>query len=419
MIPSMKSESLAAPARRYHGYTVVAASSVVQGTIIGAIFTYGVFFDALHADLGWSRAVISAGSSLASIVMGLGAMLFGRMTDLTGPKKILRASGILMSLGFLFMSRLSEPWHLLVVYPLFIGVAFGSHDVVTLTTVARWFDRRRGRMSAIVKAGTGMGQVIGPAIAAVLIGAFGWRSAYLWIAAVTGPLVFLAARGMHRSPEATGVPHRDLSVTRDNRESPSAAESSVLRARELMKRTDFRRLGISQAAIFFCVPIVIIHVVPYATDLGIDRTVAAGILSLLGGVSIVGRLFMGSVIDRVGGRIALLSCYAIILVAFVLLQFAVNAPLLYLFATVYGFGHGGMFTALSPLVAELFGMRTHGLMYGTAIFIGTITAAIGPTVAGAVYDAIGSYRPVFLTLIVLVLVAIAAMASIRPRRVRA
>lgn len=402
---------------RYPGYTVVAASFVIQGTIVGAVFTYGVFFDSLQADLGWSRAVIAAGSSLASLAMGIGAMVFGRLTDLTGPKKILSAAGVLITLGYLLMSRITAPWHLFLVYPLFVGVVFAAHDVVTLSTVARWFDRRRGRMSAIAKAGTGLGQVIGPAAAAILIAAFGWRTAYLWIAAVTGPLVFLAARCVHRSPEALGVPHGDMPAGWTGSTAASTDEEAFppVSARQMMRRPAFRRLCIAQGVVFFCAPVIIVHVVPYATDMGINRTLAAGVLSVLGGVSIAGRLIMGSVIDRVGGRIALLGCYAIMFLAFILLQFAGNAPMLYLFAVVYGFAHGGLFTAVSPLVAELFGMRAHGLLYGTVIFAGTIAGAIGPTVAGAIYDLTGSYRPAFLLLIVLVLVAAGAIASIRPR----
>lgn len=400
---------------RYPGYTVVAASFLIQGTIVGAIFTYGVFLDMLQADLGWSRALIAAGSSLASLVMGMGAMAFGRLTDVIGPRKILSFAGILITAGYLLMSRITEPWHLLVVYPLFIGTAFAAHDVVTLSTVARWFDRRRGQMSALVKAGTGSGQVLGPALAAVLIAAVGWRNAYLWIAAVTGPIVFLTARFVYRSPEAIGVPHGDVLSSRIGAAPayPSAPADPPAGARQMMGWPAFRRICIAQGMVFFCTPIIIVHVVPYATDLGIDRTVAAGILSVVGGVSIAGRLAVGILVDRLGGRIALLGCYGVMLLAFILLQFAGTAPMLYLFAVVYGFAHGGLFTAVSPLVAEIFGMRVHGLLYGTVIFAGTIAGAFGPTVAGGIYDRTGSYRPAFLLLILLIMVAAGSIASIR------
>ncbi|TVQ16983.1 MAG: MFS transporter [Spirochaetaceae bacterium] len=402
----MQKRDRAGPFGSYYGSTIVAASFVIQGTIVGAIFTYGVFFDALHTEFGWSRTVISAGSSLTSLVMGLSAMIFGGLTDATGPRRILAVAAVTLSTGYLLMSRMNAPWHLLVAYPLFVGVAFGTHDVITLSAVARWFGRRRGRMSAIVKTGTGTGQVIGPVVAAALIAVLGWRTAYVWIAVVTGPLVFVASRFMRRSPSDMGMAHED--PVRDR-----APEQS--RVRDLMRRPEFVRICIAQAAFFFCAPVVIVHSVAYATDLGIERAVAAGVLSVIGGISIAGRLVIGAVIDRVGGRIALLVCYAIMFVAFVLLQLAVNAPLLYLFAIVYGFAHGAVFTAVSPLVAEYFGTRAHGLLYGTIVFVGTIAGAVGPVFAGVSFDLLGTYRPVFAVMLALAVVAAISIGSIRPR----
>lgn len=411
------------PAGRYYGYTIVASSFVIQGTIVGAIFTYGVFFDALHTELGWSRALISAGSSLTSLVMGLGAMVFGGLTDATGPRRVLGVAAITLSLGYLLMSRMSAPWHLFIAYPALVGVAFGTHDVVTLSTVSRWFGRRRGRMSAIVKAGTGTGQVIGPAAAAVLIATFGWRNAYLWIAAVTGPLVFVAARFMYRSPADMDVAHEDPAaegLTDGSAANPAVVHGDVAQERGetggmrmLMRRPEFLRVCIAQASVFFCSPIVIVHSVPYATDLGIERAVAAGVLSVIGGISIAGRLVIGSVIDRLGGRIALLGCYAVLFLAFILLQFAGNAVMLYVFAVVYGFAHGGAFTSMSPFVAELFGTRLHGLIYGTIVFVGTFAGALGPVFAGGVFDLLGTYRPAFAVMLALMVVASASIGSIR------
>ena len=417
----MDSSHTGGPAGRYYGYTIVASSFVIQGTIVGAIFTYGVFFDVLHAEFGWSRALISAGSSLTSLVMGLGAMVFGGLTDATGPRRILGVAAIALSLGYLLMSRMSAPWHLFIAYPALVGIAFGTHDVVTLSTVSRWFGRRRGRMSAIVKAGTGTGQVIGPAAAAALIAMLGWRNAYLWIAAVTGPLVFIASRFMRRSPDDMSMPHEDqVPNTHTDRAADRPADAAPNGSRqpgvrEMMRRPEFMRVCIAQASVFFCSPIIIVHAVPYATDLGIERAVAAGVLSLIGGVSIAGRLAIGAVIDRLGGRIALLFCYAMLFLAFILLQFASNAVLLYVFAIVYGFAHGAAFTSMSPFVAELFGTRVHGLLYGTIVFVGTFAGAIGPVFAGVVFDMLGTYRPAFAVLLALMVVAATSVTSIRSR----
>ncbi|SIQ81150.1 Cyanate permease [Alkalispirochaeta americana] len=412
----MSTKILSRGTRPYQGYRIVAASFVVQGTIVGAIFTYGLFLEALQSDLGWSRAVISAGSSLASLMMGICAMIFGGLTDKIGPRRILALASVAISLGFVLMSRVTAPWQLLVVYPICIGLAFGSHDVVTLSTVSRWFERRRGIMSAIVKTGTGVGQVIGPAAVAILITTFGWRTAYLWIAAVTGPLVFCASRLLHRSPEDSGVPHGDRLLQNQNTHSTLHEPAPIEGIPALMKNPQFRRVCIAQAAVFFCTPVIIVHIVPYAIDMGIERTLAAGILSVIGAISIAGRLVMGTIIDRLGGKRALLYCYAVLATAFVFLQFTSTAPRLYLFALIYGFGHGGLFTCVSPLIAELFGTRSHGQLYGTTVFAGTLAGSLGPTVAGGIFDLLGTYRPAFLLLIFLVAMAAIAVASIQPRR---
>ena len=79
----------------------------------------------------------------------------------------------------MLMYFLSAPWQLIVIYGLFVALGLGSHDVVTLSTVARWFPRRRGVMSGVVKVGTALGQMSIPVVAAALIAAIGWRSAFL------------------------------------------------------------------------------------------------------------------------------------------------------------------------------------------------------------------------------------------------
>ena len=76
--------------------------------------------------------------------------------------------------------------------------------------------------------------------------------------------------------------------------------------------------------------------------------------------------------------------------------------LLYGAMLVYGFGHGGLFTVVSPTVAEYFGLRAHGAIFGLILFCGTIGGAIGPVLAGRVFDVTGSYDWAFICLAVLV-----------------
>ncbi len=387
-----------------YGPVVVAASFLIQGTVVGAVFSYSVFFDALHAEFGWSRALISGASSVSSLVMGAWAMFLGRLNDRIGPRVILSCAAVALSFGYFLLAQITAPWHLYLFYALFVGAAFGSHDVVTLSTVARWFDHRRGRMSGIVKTGTSTGQVLVPPIVAFLIYSFGWRSAFVWIAAVTGPVVLIAAQFM-RTPPASRAEN-------DDKTAAERAAGDTLAGRNAIRSPAFRWICVAQLAVFFSMLTLIVHIVPYATDMGVSRGVAAGVLSTIGAVSAVGRLAAGTVIDRIGARRTLRICYSMLVAAFVLLQFTYTPVLLYAFAVLYGVAHGGTFTSVSPLVAEFFGTRVHGRLFGTVVFIGTISGAVGPVVAGGVFDFIGTYRPVFLLLIGLLVLAALAMTRL-------
>ena len=148
---------------------VVVGAFLVQLTIIGCMFAYGVFFPALEAEFGWSRTFLSACSSLSFFVMGSGAILGGRLSDRFGPRGVLTATGLIFGVGYALLSQMTEPWQLLLLFGLFIGLGLSTHDVVTLSTIAGWFPNRRGTMSGLVKSGTAVGQVLIPLSASALI----------------------------------------------------------------------------------------------------------------------------------------------------------------------------------------------------------------------------------------------------------
>ncbi len=383
---------------------VVAASFLVQATMVGVIFSFSVFFDALQAEFGWSRAVISGAASSTSLVMGLTGMIYGRLNDRLGPRVLVSWAAVLFSAGYLLMSRVSAPWQLYLSYAGLVGVAFGAHDVVTLSTVARWFRSRRGQMSGIVKTGAAAGQVVTPAVIAFLIARFGWRGTFIWIAALTGPLVMLFAQYLRVPPPS--AEQRAAAASVDH------ARNIAEAGRTAMRSATFRRICIAQLCLAFSMLTIIVHVVPYATDLGVSRQVAASVLSTIGAVSIIGRLSVGTLLDRIGARRSLQICYAMMLSSFVILQFAFTPLVLYLFALVYGVAHGGVFTSMSPLVAECFGTAAHGRLFGTVVFIGTMGGAMGPIIAGHSFDVLATYRPAFLLMILLVSVALVAISRV-------
>ena len=152
-------------------------------------------------------------------------------------------------------------------------------------------------------------------------------------------------------------------------------------------------------AIIFCGNTIIVHIAPYAVDLGLAESFGATILSVIGGVSVISRLIMGITGDKIGGKRALLICFVILGVAFSWLLLVRGSWALVLFAVVYGFCHGGFYALLSPTVAEFFGTRYHGLIFGIVIFFGSVGGCIGPIVSGYIFDTTGSYQAAFLLML--------------------
>jgi MFS family permease len=171
-------------------------------------------------------------------------------------------------------------------------------------------------------------------------------------------------------------------------------------------------------AIYFlilaCVYTIILHIVQHAIDLGISPTSAASVLAAIGGVSIAGRFLMGSAGDRIGNRMALLVCLSFLFAGLLWLQVAKTLWMFYVFATLYGFAHGGFFALGSPLVAGLFGTKSHGLILGIVIFSSTIGGAIGPILAGHIFDVTRTYQTVFYILAALSITGLILTASLKP-----
>jgi MFS family permease len=399
---------------RFDGYRIVAASFVIQGVVIGAMFAYGVFFRELEAEFGWSRTMISGASSLSFLIMGMLAIAAGKLNDQIGPRILITASALCFGVGYAAMSRLEAPWELFLFYGLLAGIGYSTHDVVTLSTITRWFVRRRGAMTGVVKVGTGVGQLLVPVIAAALIAAFGWRNAAFIIGMASMVILVAVAQLMRRDPRSQGQ-HPD-GVAVEGVSAPAGAEETGMSVAEAAGTRQFWILCAAQLTIFFCLLTVMIHIVPHATDLGVAPAVAATILSTIGGASIAGRLTIGMLADRLGGRRSLAVCFLILLTSFGLLQFAESTWMLFLFALVYGFAHGGFFTVMSPTLAEFFGTGSHGVIFGVVLFCGTIGGAAGPLLAGTLFDTTGSYETVFLILTGFCLLGLILTAALQPTK---
>ena len=394
----------------FFGNNIAAACFIIQLTCIGTIFSFGIFLREFQMEFGWSRAAISGASSLNFLLTGLGGIYAGRLNDRIGPKLIIMATGLLLGIGYILMSQIESIWQLYLFYGVIIGVGISSVDVITLSTIARWFMRRRGAVSGIVKVGTGTGQLVVPVLLAILISSIGWRDSYIVISIATVLNLLIIAQVMRRDPAEMGLlPDGEKSV----------AKKTELEQVDLSMKTAFRTkqlwiLCLVLFCIFFCLISVIVHIYAHARDTGLSAAVAASILSISGGASISGRLLMGFLNDRMGGKNSLIICFLILICSLSVLQLANTAWLFFVFAGIYGIAHGGIFTVISPVVAEYFGLISHGVLLGVVYFIGTIGGAIGPFLTGRLFDVTGSYQTAFYIMIGMASTGLILILQLKP-----
>jgi MFS family permease len=139
-----------------------------------------------------------------------------------------------------------------------------------------------------------------------------------------------------------------------------------------------------------------VHIVPHATDIGIPEVMAASILSISAGVGICGRLGIGFLSDRIGSKLTLSACLSLATLGLIWLLFAEEIWMFYLYALLQGLSFASVVTLLPVLTAELFGLKSLGVMIGALTLVGIIGEAIGPILTGSVFDITGSYRIAFL-----------------------
>jgi len=159
---------------------------------------------------------------------------------------------------------------------------------------------------------------------------------------------------------------------------------------------------------------VMVHIVPHAIEIGISAARSANILATIGGLTIVGNVVLGSAGDRIGNRQALIIGFILMSIALFWVVAATEVWMLYLFAIVFGLANGGLAPPWPPLVAELFGLRSHGLIYGAFSFGFTIGGAIGPLLAGYIFDITGSYQSAFLVCATLSIVGLIMLTFLKP-----
>jgi MFS transporter, OFA family, oxalate/formate antiporter len=378
----------------FYGYIIVVFSFLILMICFGINYSFGIFFNPLLQDFGWTRAVTSVGFSISTFVSGIAGIITGRLCDRFGPRAIIMSCGISISLGCFLMSQVHQAWQLYIFYGFFVGVGFGGAMIPLASIVSRWFYLRRGLMTGIVVAGTGFGTIIMPILARFLISAFNWREAFIIFGAIAFVVTIPSAFFLKRDPAKIGQQPYGLEKAQAAGETKALEKGMTFR--QTIATGRFWLVFLIYIFFGYFVQSVMVHVVPHARALGIDPGSAAIILSFVGIGSLVGRIVMGTVSDRIGVINTLSIALGILLLAFLWIQFADIIWMLYLFAFLFGFPYGAMISLQALLGVKMFGLISLGTITGVIVFAYTAGGAVGPAVTGHIFDITQSYRLAFI-----------------------
>jgi MFS family permease len=395
----------------FYGYVIVAVAFLLMLIMWGAYYSFGIFFEPLLAQFGWTKAMTSGAFSLSFFLTGILGVLAGRLTDRFGPRVVMTVCGFFLGLGYILVSQATTIWQLYLFYGVVVALGMAASVAPLQSTAARWFVKKRGVMNGIIISGIGVGMVIVPPLAHQLISHHGWRLSYIIVGAVALVLMMLSAQFLRRDPGQKGQrPYGENEV-----EVKSVLPDRGFSLRRAARTWQFWILVMALLCFTMGEGTVLVHIVSHAIGLDISADNAALIIPIIGFISIPGRILLGITGDKIGNKNAYLIGFVFIDVSLFMLLVSRELWMIYLFAVIYGFGYGGLSALISPIIAELFGLGSHGVIMGTVVmFGGTGGMAVGPLLAGHICDITGSYQSAFLLYAIIGVIGLVLVSRLKP-----
>lgn len=370
-------------------------------------YTFGVFFKPISEQFGWSRGVLSGAFALRFVVAAALVAPAGYWCDVAGPRRVLLISFVFVGVGFLLTSRVSTLWQMYLVQGIVMGVGGAAPWACLGATVGKWHQTRRVAALSVWALGGGIGSIILPSFAEKLIAAFGWQSATT-ILGVAVLVVGIAGSLFMKDPSAnirTGI----------GGNAPKSLFYAWSAFPKVMKLTAFRQMFIMFFLFNMGGWVLLAHLVSYLTDAGITAATAAAMLSVVGIGSLSGRLVTGVIGDRWGAKLDAAGCFVVFAMAVgLLLVTNPESSIVWIIVLLVGIGWGGAMPLVQTLFAEYYGTKRLGAISGVAA-IGTMGgAAIGPWLAGFIFDVSKNYMIALMLAAACGLTAFFLALSLRP-----
>ncbi len=401
----------------FYGWWIVGASFLITMYNRGVVgFGFTAIFQPIADEFGWSYTQISLATTIRSLIIFLLAPLVGFLVDRWGPKRLVFSGVLITGLGLMSLSRISS---LSMFYLAFVLISVGrgvSNFTVMSAAVANWFRKRIGLAIGVLTCGVGLGGLMIPLVT-MLTDTFKWQTAIFSLGLGMLVLGLPLSLFIRHKPEQYGyLPDGEVRTTLSIDESLVSARSDLVNvtAKQALLSRSFWHLAIGAACQAFAVSTIIVHIMPYLSSIGFDRSTSSLVATILPIVSISGRLGFGWLGDRVSRKQLLTIAFILMSLGLFSLSWIANIGtwLLPIFITLYGIGWGGCITPRIGLLGEYFGYKRIGTILGFNFAIMMIGGMIGSPLAGWAFDKWGSYQGIWFTYSVMLFVGALLTMSI-------
>jgi MFS family permease len=345
----------------------------------------GVMMVPIEREFGWSRALISSGSLIVSVLGLLLSTAAGYAIDRIGARRIGMAVVLGMSGTLMLLSTMTDTvWHWWILWGIY-GLAATATATVWLAPITARFDRQRGLAIALTLAGTGVSGTLLPIIANYVLELYGWRAGYLVVgsifAAILLPLTYFFWHG--------GEENLPGQQTGDGE---PVAELPGMTVSEGFRSPNFYLIGGSMMISSLAWVALSVNTIPILISLNISAAQAAAIAGIQGLSGIAGRFIGGWMLDRLDAKwVVCVSTLVTMVLPLTYLFEPGNIPLLFAVVMIGSISSGVKYSGIVYLVGRHFGPKSFGTLFGTVSIAPAIAVGVGPMIASFVYDVTRSY----------------------------
>lgn len=383
----------------FYSWVIVGITALILIAASGVRSAPGVMILPMQGETGWALSLLSLAVSSGLLLYGVTAPFSGALMDRFGPRKMVILGLFLLVASLVASARMSSQWELFLFWGVLSGISTGLIGTVLGATVAtRWFVQHRGLVTGIFGAATSAGQLIFLPLLMQLVLTLGWRTTILLLAAITGVLLIPVFLLLRDDPADVGL--RPYGAPPENAATPAAADAPLGMLATMQNAVRTPEFWLLAGTFFVCgftsTGLVGTHLIPYAVDCGIAEVTAAGMLALMGAMNFVGTLASGWLTDRYDPRKLLAIYYSFRGVSLLLLPW-INTPAgLAFFAILFGLDYIATVPPTISLVADTFGRRQVGIIYGWVFCAHHIGAALAAWLGGVTREMVGSYGIAFI-----------------------